>query len=157
MAKEKAKYTAIEIAGWFIRKHKMHQDFDGWDELSLLKLLKLLYYAEGCYLATENKSLFDESILAWEHGPVVEEVWRHYPDAYNLPYDSKETIASYEKVSSDKEVAELLENVMLVFGKYSAWGLRNKTHEEKPWIDAYPNRIISRSSMKEYFKANYVS
>ena len=64
------KYKAIDIARWFINRNQ--KDFNsGEDEkMTLLKLLKLLYYAEGCSLALENRSLFDEKIVAWEHGQI---------------------------------------------------------------------------------------
>jgi uncharacterized phage-associated protein len=41
------------------------------DVISNLKLQKLLYYAQGFYLAIYGKALFEEDIVAWEHGPVV--------------------------------------------------------------------------------------
>ena len=44
---------------------------EGGDPLSLLKLLKLMHYAEGSFLATERGSLFSEPIIAWRHGPVI--------------------------------------------------------------------------------------
>ena len=48
-----------------------------------------------------------------------------------------------------------------LFGKYSASGLRNKTHAESPWLNATQggrrfNSEISRQSIMEYFKENYV-
>jgi uncharacterized phage-associated protein len=35
------------------------------------KLHKLLYYCQGHHLATFGLPLFDESISAWDMGPVV--------------------------------------------------------------------------------------
>lgn len=56
---------------------------------------------------------------------------------------------------------ELLEDVYSVFGKYSASGLRNKTHAESPWLNATQggrrfNTEIPRSAIKQYFEENYV-
>ncbi len=48
------------------------------DNVSNLKLQKLLYYSQGFHLALFNRPLFEEDILAWEHGPVVREVYRRY-------------------------------------------------------------------------------
>lgn len=155
-----AKYVALDIARWFISRNRISVQYDGGDEMSLLKLLKLLYYAEGCALAIKGESLFDEEIIAWEHGPVVESVWREYrTDPYHLPFGSEADMASIEKIQKDD--ADLLENVFSVFGQYSAWGLRNKTHEEDPWLKASENgtvlnRPIDRNIMKRYFKENYV-
>lgn len=73
-----AKYTAKEIAIWFLRENRiMKDDYDA-DSISNLKLQKLLYYAQGSYLALTNEPLFNENILAWKHGPVVNEVYQVY-------------------------------------------------------------------------------
>lgn len=154
-----AKYKAIDIARWFI--HRNLEDVEnGEDEkMTLLKLLKLLYYAEGSFLALDKGSLFDEKIVAWEHGPVVEEVWRSFDDAYNLNIPDQDMQDSLSKIL--KEDNDLLEDVYSVFGKYSASGLRNKTHKESPWLDATNggkifNAEITRDSISKYFKENYV-
>lgn len=154
-----AKYSAIDIARWFI--HRNSEDVNkGEDEkMTLLKLLKLLYYAEGCSLALDKGSLFDEKIVAWEHGPVVDEVWRSFDNAYDLQVNADDMENSLLKISS--EDSDLLEDVYSVFGKYSASGLRNKTHMESPWLDATGGGItfnseIPRTSIIKYFKENYV-
>jgi uncharacterized phage-associated protein len=60
-----------------------------------------------------------------------------------------------------KEDNDLLEEVYSVFGKYTASGLRNKTHNEDPWKEASMNGHklkleIPRESIKDYFKKHYV-
>lgn len=154
-----AKYNAIDIARWFI--HRNLEDVNNGDDerMTLLKLLKLLYYAEGCFLALDKGSLFDEKIVAWEHGPVVEDVWRSFENAYDLQVDADDMKNSLLKISNEDN--DLLEDVYSVFGKYSASGLRNKTHKESPWLDATSggkifNLEIPRASIISYFKENYV-
>lgn len=56
--------TAIEVARYFLAL----QDEDAGEGISNLKLQKLLYYAQGIYLAMEGKSLFPERIEAWTYG-----------------------------------------------------------------------------------------
>lgn len=154
-----AKYTANQIGHWFIKRNRIAEDEYGAETITLLKLLKLLYYAEGCYLAlTDGNSLFDEKIVAWEHGPVIEEVYNQYDDPYCIDTDD---IDISDSDNIDKNVQDILEQVFQVFGHYSAWDLRDKTHEEKPWLEATQNgrilkREISRKTMKEFFKENYV-
>lgn len=49
----------------------------------------------------------------------------------------------------------LLDEVYDVFGQYSAWKLRNMTHEEQPWKAAYyenANREISLEAMRDYYR-----
>lgn len=69
------------------------------------------------------------------------------------------TKSEFREIS--EEDVELLENVYQTFGTYSAWGLRNLTHGERPWIEATDNgrvmnREISRDSIRDYFKHNYI-
>ena len=68
-------YSVSQIAYWFIERNKQAMEEKGADPMSLLRLLKLLYYAEGCYLALHHgQKLFEEKIIAMEHGPAIEEV-----------------------------------------------------------------------------------
>lgn len=153
------KYKAIDIARWFINRNQEDVNNGEDEKMTLLKLLKLLYYAEGCSLALENGSLFGEKIVAWEHGPVVEEVWRKFDNAYDLQVDENDMNESLSKISEADQ--ELLEDVYSVFGKYSASGLRNKTHAESPWLNATQgglkfNAEIPRAEIRKYFEENYV-
>lgn len=116
-------------------------------------LQKLLYYAQGCYLAMKDKPLFNENILAWEHGPVVNEVYQEYkqngsnPIVFDEPYDIKKV---------DNETRAILEEVFDVFGQYSAWKLREMTHEEAPWKETVRNDVIDREKIKDFFKKEYI-
>lgn len=147
------KYSASTIAKWFLCYNNVQMDDEGADLISNLKLQKLLYYAQGCYLAIKDKPLFNEKIVAWDHGPVVENVYREYRNngSNGIIYDQ-----SYDG-SIDLETEEILKQVYNVFGQYSAWGLRNKTHQEKPWKVTPRNSEIDRDVIKEYFKDTYVS
>lgn len=48
---------------------------------------------------------------------------------------------------------DLLEEIYDVFGQFSAWKLRNMTHEETPWKAKEASAgIIEKSSMIEFYK-----
>ena len=154
-----AAYKAIDVAHWFIARNLL-EEAEGAEKMTLLKLLKLLYYAEGCSLALDNGSLFPEKILAWEHGPVVAEVYFAYNDPYNLEL-KEEDMASVERINHSATNKSILEQVFNIFGQYTAWALRDKTHEETPWLEATHNGTrlkgeISRATMEKYFRENYV-
>lgn len=149
----KGKYKALDIAKWFLfyNNRVIMADSDA-DYISNLKLQKLLYYAQGCFLAVEGSPLFNEPLLAWEHGPVVNEVYQEYKKygANGIPFEEDYT----NNISDDDEA--LLKEVYKVFGKYSAWGLREMTHNETPWKETTRNGVISLESIKNYFKKNYI-
>lgn len=57
----------------------------------------------------------------------------------------------FSKFSS--EDIELLDEVYDVYGQFSAWKLRNMTHEEDPWKNAMIDDVITHESMKRFFKS----
>jgi len=120
------------------------------DGISNLKLQKLVYYAQGFFSAIFDSPLFDENIEAWTHGPVVPSLYRSYKEhgasRIALP-------GEFDKSSLTKEEFELIEEVFEVFGQYSAWKLRNMTHEEDPWINHEDQAdVIPFDEIKNYFK-----
>lgn len=120
------------------------------DGISNLKLQKLVYYAQGFFSAIFDRPLFNENIEAWTHGPVVPSLYRSYKEhgagRIALPDD-------FDKSSLTKEEFELVEEVFEVFGQYSAWKLRNMTHEEEPWLNHEDQAdVIPLNEIKSYFK-----
>lgn len=129
--------------------------------LTQMKLHKLLYYTQGVYLALFAEKLFSEDLLAWRHGPVVREVYERFKGQREIgEVVSDEELDNYEKISDDLDNRMVLEAVNETFGKFSAAELRNMTHEETPWIEAYENSsgsdIISESTIKTYFENNII-
>ncbi len=137
--------TCFDVADYFLSK----TDEEAGDVISNLKLQKLVYYAQGFTLAVTGKPLFNEPIEAWQHGPVVPDLYHKYKDhgAYGIPAP---TNVDFSKFSS--EIKEILDEVYDVYGQFSAWKLRNMTHEEAPWKNTEKGDVISLSSMSEYFK-----
>lgn len=141
---------ARKVAKFFLSK----VDEDAGDGISNLKLQKLVYYAQAFHLAMYDEPLFAEQIEAWEHGPVVPELYRQYKEhgSGNIPDPDDFDPAEYDARSTD-----LLNEVYDVFGQYSAWKLRNMTHQERPWVEAFEDgarsRIIPEATMREFYKA----
>ena len=134
---------ASQIAKAFL---KLSQPDIG-DIISNLKLQKLLYYAQAFNLAINNKPLFEEDIIAWEHGPVVKEVY----DIYSQYSGGVIPIPKEEVKLTDKE-HDLLVSVWNVYGQFSAWRLRDMTHSETPWKTTLRNKIISHKKLLDFFK-----
>lgn len=134
----------------------MAEQDEGGENLSNLKLQKLLYYAQGAHLALHGSPLFEEKIKAWQHGPVVPQVWHDYKG-----YGAAEIEEGVTDDFSDfpEEAIDVLEDVYDVFGQFSAWKLRNMTHNEPPWQEAWgkgSGTEISHDSMRDFFK-DYVT
>jgi len=66
-----------------------------------------------------------------------------------IPYDDQ----SRRENAFNNDQRELLDEVYQVFGQFSAWKLRDMTHEEPPWMDHEKEAdIIPINEMTEYFK-----
>lgn len=53
------------------------------------------------------------------------------------------------------EQRDLLNDVWNTYGQFSAWKLRNMTHDEPPWQNAYRlgrNALIKNEELSRYFK-----
>lgn len=152
--KHTAPHTASAVAKWFLARNRIAENEDGAECISNLKLQKLLYYAQGCFLAVTDLPLFNDDIVAWQHGPVVESVYQIYRHNGANGIEFKE---DFDFSFFSKEENDLLSEVYDVFGQYSAWKLRNMTHEEDPWKETPLNSIIPIEKIKTYFKKEYLA
>jgi uncharacterized phage-associated protein len=110
---------------------------------------KLVYYAQGFHLAIYDTPLFNEPIVKWAHGPVVESLYKEYKKYGSSAIPVPDTV---DTSMFTKKQKELLNEVFDVYGQFSAWKLRCMTHEEPPWKQAVTNGIIDQEIMQEYFK-----
>ena len=78
--------TAMQVAQHFLAL----QDEDAGDLISNLKLQKLLYYAQGIHLALNGQPLYPERIEAWQHGPVVPEIYHAFKEYRARPDSCRE-------------------------------------------------------------------
>lgn len=147
----KGKYNAIDIANWFLNENRKQMNFEDSEFITNLKLQKLLYYAQGCYLAQKGESLIKEDFLAWEHGPVIRNIYDKFKKfgANGIQYED-----DYEE-KLDEDTIILLKKVYREFGQYTAWKLRDMTHQEAPWKETPRNGIIDKKLIEKYFKENY--
>lgn len=148
-------YSAMDIAIWFLAKNrrKDREDDGEKDGLTNLKLQKLLYYAQGAYMHCNNgEPLFSEEIEAWQHGPVVPEVYQAFKQ-----YGSNDIYfeEDYDFSSIDEKTTKVLDFVYDNMAIYSAWYLRNLTHEERPWLETPRGRRISKGLINSFFHDNF--
>ena len=160
-------YSAKAIANYFLEHRKK---FKRKDPITQMKLHKLVYFAHGWHLALTGKPLIDETLEAWEYGPVVPSLYHEFKRfrgseitevAMDLEFVGGSTIrVTTPKVKkSDQYTRDLLKRVIKVYGKFTAWQLSAMTHEKgSPWSlarDGNPdvNFVgISNKALRKYFK-----
>lgn len=148
----KARHTPQQIADWFLA----NVDREAGDNITHLKLQKLLFYAQAWSLAAYGEPLFDEDFQAWAHGPVLPSIYRKYRKHGFEPLLSAST-----PVEFTSKVTKLLESVNETYGKYGAKALERLTHQEAPWRDARgeipPEATSTAEIPKEKMKAFYAA
>lgn len=140
---------SLALARW------IHEHYPYPDPLTHLKVQKLLFYCVGSAMAFDVEgSLGGEiSFQPWEHGPVNASVWRVFKEYRFLPIPmeafSEQPIASYP-VETQAPMLWALQ----IYGALDAWNLRQQSHLEKPWIDAYAGhqRELPSDVLKAHFK-----
>ena len=145
------KVQPIDVANFFLSAI----DEDAGDLISNLKMQKLVYYAQGIHLAMFDEELFSEEIRAWEHGPVVPELYHKFKSFGRGAIEPN--FESFDIDIFTQKQKEMLKEVYNTFGQFSAWMLRNMTHEERPWVETTKNgtiigSVINKKLLTEYFK-----
>ena len=164
--KNMERYSALDIATWFIYKtnaekkenQAVNDTYEVYEGLTHLKLQKLLYYAQGISLSLNNSALFNDQIEAWDHGPVIKSVFEKFCKKGRNEItieDSPSSVDVIRKIEADTPVREALNMTYDNFAIYTAWQLRNMTHEKgTPWYQTYKpgkNKKISVDLIKKYF------
>ena len=126
------------------------------ETLSLMQVLKLVYFAHGWCLALRDEPLISEPIAAWKHGPVIESLYfdfRREQGTWNLAPLSSEPEARPMSEQDDKLLGQILDT----YGNEDAFMLSYLTHiPDGPWDkvrrqgkrgETIPNPLI-----KEHFR-----
>jgi len=126
-------YSALAIANAFIERSKQY----GINDLSPMKLLKLVYFAHAWHLAVTGKPLFDEPVCAWRYGPVVPSVYNEFK-GYGAGHIPTPSVVYINKNGhsepiipsvTDKETLSFIDAVLSTYGNQSAIFLSNLTHQ----------------------------
>lgn len=153
-------YKPSHIANYFIKR----AESKGLD-ITILKLLKLVYIGYGWVLALTDRKLFEEDIQAWQHGPVIPSLYNEFKHFGKTPINSYATdfdLETYEFCApeidnDDKDILLILGRVWDIYHKFTASALRNKTHEsDTPWSktfdEAITNKVIDSELIKNHFQ-----
>lgn len=131
------------------------------ENLTHMRLQKLLYYVQGWSLALRGKPMFNGRIEAWAHGPVVRELYSHFTQYGENPIQVNE-IPDSEELDTDE--VEFIQSVWESYKPYSASSLRAMTHKEPPWVDARGSCApadrcdteITHDAMRRYFSSQAI-
>ncbi|MDR1879307.1 MAG: DUF4065 domain-containing protein [Tannerellaceae bacterium] len=125
------------------------------ENLTNLKLQKILYYLQGYYLAIYNEKLFDDEIESWRYGPVVSEVYHAYKSYGNYPIVLPDVEMNFDYLSSSQK--KFINKVYAYFRQFSAIKLMDMTHDELPWKTTYGKGIpIPEELLCDFFRKSEI-
>jgi uncharacterized phage-associated protein len=100
------------------------------DTLSPMQLIKLVYIAQGFMLGKKGKPLLDESVEAWQYGPVVPSVYHAVKHFRSDPVVN--VAGNIALLSTDEK--EILDLVADSYAQYDGVTLSSATHKNgTPW------------------------
>lgn len=144
------------IADYLISK----ADAEAGDNVTHLKVQKLVYYAQAWHLAITGTRLVENEFEAWVHGPVARELFdRLQGNGWN-PLSAEHMVTNPTE-ELDKDTIDFLDEIWVVYGQYTAKALEDLTHQEAPWLEAREglspiersNRAISDKTMEQFYSS----
>ncbi len=112
--------------------------------MTTMKLQKLVYYCQGWSLAWDGEPIFHEKIRAWANGPVVYELFDLHRGRFRV---AKWPEGDPNALTKDE--AQTIDAVLDGYGHLSGQQLINKTHEERPWLEARGKTPLGAPSSTE--------
>lgn len=137
-----------DVANFLVLSSKPEEE----DFMTNLRVNKLLYFIQGCYLSRKNEPLFEENFEAWKLGPVIPSIYNRYKVYGNNPI-TKESVT--EDIELPRDVMMVITDVLREYGKYTTRKLVAITHESNTsWSKVFvegQNNEISRDLIKDEF------
>jgi len=156
-------HDARRVANYFLdRAHQRNV------EVTVMTLLKVLYFAHGEYLARFDAPLVAQPFEAWQYGPVNRVVYDQLKGLGAKPIRTKlqifdATTCGYVEASADfrGEAAQFLNNIFDYYARFHPFRLSDLTHEQgSPWqmiwemaeTKAVPGMHIPNALIKKWFR-----
>jgi uncharacterized phage-associated protein len=136
---------------------------DAGASLNLLKLQKLVYYAEAWHWAIHSGPLTGSDFQAWVHGPVNRELYDRFKEQKSLysPVGRSDIRAEFNPDAIHPDARYHLDDILEAYGKFTGSQLEELTHNEDPWVLARAEyrpterceAVIKPEHMKAYYGA----
>lgn len=139
-------YKALDVAKYIIQYSS-----ENGNEITNLRLQKILYYIQGYFFKKFNAEAFSEYIYNWPYGPVVKDVYYEYNKFVASAITLDESVLDIE---CSKKERELISVVIDKCFEYKPFELVNKTHQEEPWAKTNKFDVIPNTLIFDYFCKN---
>lgn len=135
-------YEAMDVAKQILYTGKTY----GCNDLSNLKLQKLLYFANITYISITGEPLFDDNVVAEKYGPLV---WSVY---HNYRHFEKAPIRDMVENTNDALLENIVDFVFEILGLETPTSLVNITHSDPVYDRAKEasNKVMNHTKNEAY-------
>lgn len=145
-----AKALPIDVGQYIIDRFRAKDE-----NITTLKLQKLVFYSQAFSLVWDDVPLFDEDFQAWINGPVVRSLFKALQGYYYCP----EKIQGADVSNLTDNQKDTLTKVTDHYGDLTSYDLVSLSHSERPWRDARKglnpdqpsDNIITKESMADFY------
>ena len=158
-------YDALHLANSIIRYTWTKKS--PYNEICLLKLMKLCYITLGNYLAVKEDDFFEDEVYAWKYGPVIYSIWHEFKGffLYNEitcwgGHGESFRIKNEDRKDKDTFLWKLVRDVCDKYKDVNPNGMVELTHGKgTPWYDhkvellnGERNIIIKKEEIRKYYQ-----
>ena len=138
-------FDARAVANWFIER--VAEDDKAFTPL---QVIKLVYCSYGWTWAFFDRRLFRQPVEAWEHGPVIADVYHALKQYRADPIDH--VIPGVKAPEFSEDDRAVLEEVYNAYGHISGIGLSTMTHHKgSPWDKTKRGAVIRDDVIAKHF------
>ncbi|MCI8269001.1 MAG: DUF4065 domain-containing protein [Lachnospiraceae bacterium] len=136
--------------------------------VSNLKLQKLLYFIQVAFISQYGLPCYEEPIIHWRHGPVVESVYQKYKaygaenitdkelEYFSFSFNVDTRSFMIEPKKYNESVFEfshlmLIRSIIESYKDTSPWEMVDLTHKEEPWKRTDRNEEITVNMIKQCY------
>ncbi len=146
---------SLQVANYFLNK----MEPESGESITPLKVQKIVYFCQSWQLSLFKRVLFNEDFQAWQHGPVIPDMYMYFKNLNFNSNDSLPKVNDFDINIFDEEERSVLEMVWQVYGKYDGKFLEKLSHMDEPWRMAWEKRednnkgtvVITKESMQKYY------
>lgn len=151
--KQTKKINVFDVANYIIIKFKNNNQ-----NLTHMKLHKLIYFSYVKYLIEYKKRLILEHPKAWKYGPIFGELYVVLKDYFEKPIVKPLCDGRSQKIITDEKRKKNIDEVLLLCKDKTGKELANISHQQSPQDETYHyyryknnDSTISDEDLKNFF------
>ncbi|NLR31723.1 Panacea domain-containing protein [Levilactobacillus tujiorum] len=147
------------MVNWLRVQSHAQMGMYGAEELTQWKVMALLYYIQGTYLALYQVPAFKDDIILGKNGPVIAAIHDKYHNRIRIVGKiGRKAWADDQHIEDEHpQLLDVLHAVWQAFGDMSTVELRQQLLQEAPCQETPVGQVIDPARMTAYFQTDIVA